>query len=123
MGYDPLSCAGEGAWTVRIAGAAEVDFEAIGWTVEQFGHAQAGIYSETLSSAVQALVAGPAQTGVKARPEIGRGGFTLHVARNGRRGRHFVLFRADADRARRQLDVLRIVHDSMDHVRHMPEEP
>ncbi|MGH8291691.1 MAG: type II toxin-antitoxin system RelE/ParE family toxin [Steroidobacteraceae bacterium] len=109
---------------MRIAGAAETDFEAIiAWTVEQFGPAQAGIYSETLSSAVQALVAGPAQPGVKARPEIGRGIFTLHVARNGRRGRHFVLFRADADPTRHQPDVPRILHDSMDLVRHVPAEP
>ncbi|HEV2268858.1 MAG TPA: type II toxin-antitoxin system RelE/ParE family toxin [Steroidobacteraceae bacterium] len=113
--------AGEGEWTVRLAGAAEVDFEAIiAWTLQQFGDVQAGIYAETLSSAVQALVAGPAQLGIKARPEIGRSLFTLHVARNGRRGRHFVLFRADADPVRRQVDVLRILHDSMDLARHVP---
>jgi toxin ParE1/3/4 len=113
--------AGEGAWTLRIAGAAEADFEAIiAWTLEQFGDAQAAIYAETLSSAVQLLVAGPAQPGVKARPEIGRSLFTLHVARNGRRGRHFVLFRVAADPVHRQIDVLRILHDSMDLGRHLP---
>ena len=116
--------AGEDTWTVRIAGAAEADFAAIiAWTFEQFGDAQAGIYAATLSLAIEALIAGPEQPGVKARPEIGKGLFTLHVARNGRRGRHFVLCRADADPTRRQLDVLRILHDSMDLVRHSPEEP
>lgn len=75
---------GEGSWTVRIAGAAEADFESIvAWTLEQFGDVQARVYSEALSSAMQALIAGPAQPGIKARPEIGRGLFTLHVARNG----------------------------------------
>lgn len=109
---------------MRIAAAAEADFEVIiAWTFEQFGEVQAGIYAETLSSAVEALIAGPAQPSIKARPEIGRNLFTLHVARNGRRGRHFVLFRADADAARRQLDVLRILHDSMDLVRHLPQDP
>ena len=113
---------GEGAWTLRIAGAAEADFEAImAWTLEQFGDVQAGLYAETLSSAVQALIGGPAQPGMKARPEIGRGVFTLHVARNGRRGRHFVLFRTSADPFHRQIDVLRILHDSMDLARHAPE--
>ena len=108
---------------MRIAGVAEADFEAItAWTLEQFGHMQAGVYAETLSLAVEALVAGPAQPGIKARPEIGRGLFTLHVARNGRRGRHFVLFRAGANPARRQIDVLRILHDSMDLARHVPED-
>ena len=115
----------EGAWTVRVAAAAEGDFEAIiGWTLEQFGDVQARIYSETLSSAVQALAAGPAQPGIKARPEIGRGLFTMHVTRNGRKGRHFVLFRADADAdaVSRQIDVLRILHDSMDLARHRPAD-
>ena len=115
--------AGEGEWTVRLAGAAEADFEAIiAWTLQHFGNIQAGVYAETLSSAMRALVAGPAQLGIKARPEIGRNLFTLHVARDGRKGRHFVLFRADVDPARRQLDVLRILHDSMDLARHVPAE-
>lgn len=107
---------------MRIAGAADADFEAIiAWTLEKFGDVQAGVYAETLSSAVQALLAGPAQPGIKVRPEIGKGLFTLHVARNERRGRHFVLFRADADPARRQIDVLRILHDSMDRARHVSQ--
>lgn len=115
--------AGKGAWTLHIAGAAEADFEAIiAWTLEQFGEAQAAIYAETLSAAVQLLIAGPAQPGIKARPEIGRGLFTLHIARNGRRGRHFALLRDDADPVRRQIDVLRILHDSMDLARHVPEQ-
>lgn len=113
--------AGAGTWRVRLAGAAEADFEAIVvWTVEQFGDVQAGVYAETLSAAVQALTAGPAQPGAKARPEIGRDLFTMHVARYGRKGRHFVLFRADP--AHRQIDVLRILHDSMDLARHVPSD-
>ena len=66
------------------------------------------------------LVAGPAQPGVKARPEIGKDLFTLHVARNGRRGRHIVLFRAEPDPGRHRIDVLRILHDSMDLASHVP---
>ena len=115
--------AGAGAWTVRLAGAAEADFEAILlWTLEQFGNAQARVCADILSAAVQALIAGPEQPGIKARPEIGRDLFTLHVARYGPRGRHFVLFRADAGSAKRQIEVLRILHDSMDLARHVPED-
>jgi toxin ParE1/3/4 len=48
----------------------------------------------------------------------------MHVTRNGRKGRHFVLFRADADAdaVSRQIDVLRILHDSMDLARHRPAD-
>lgn len=113
---------GEGAWTVRIAASAEADFEAIvAWTLEQFGDVQARVYAETVSTAIQALATGPVQPGIKARPEIGKDLFTVHVARNGRRGRHFVLFRTYSDPNHRHIDVLRILHDSMDLVRHVPE--
>lgn len=108
---------------MRIAATAEADFEAIlEWTLGQFGNAQVGLYAETLSLAVEALTAGPAQSGVRARPEIGKGMFTLHVAREGRRGRHFVLFRAEANPTHPRIDVLRILHDSMDLARHVPED-
>lgn len=104
---------------MRVGGAADADFEAvIAWTLQRFGDVQAGVYAETLSSAVQALLDGLAQPGIKARPEIGKNLFTMHVAR---RGPHFVLFRADTDPARRQIDVLRILHDSMDLARHVPQ--
>lgn len=105
---------------MRITASAEAD-SIVAWTLEQFGDVQARVYSETVSTAIQALTTGPVQPGIKARPEIGRDLFTLHVARNGRRGRHFVLFRAYSDPNHRQIDVLRILHDSMDLARHVPE--
>jgi toxin ParE1/3/4 len=111
----------EVTWSVRLAAAAETDFEAIiGWTLDQFGDVQARVYAEVLVSAVEALSAGPNLPGVTARTEIGKHLFTLHVAREGRRGRHFVLFRIDATPERRQIDVLRILHDAMDLQRYAP---
>ena len=115
--------AGEASWPVRLTAAAEADFAGIiAWTVEQFGDVQARVYAETLSLAVEALIAGPELPSVKARPEIGKQLSTLHVARRGRRGRHFILFRTDPDPKRRRIDVLRILHDSMDLERHVPED-
>jgi toxin ParE1/3/4 len=113
----------ESTWSIRLTAAAETDFEAIiGWTFGQFGDVQARVYAEVLASAVEALTAGPDLPGVKARSEIGKHLFTLHVAREGRRGRHFVLFRVDAASGRRHIDVLRILHDAMDLQRHAPED-
>ena len=55
---------GAGAWTVRLASAVEADFEPIPlWTREQFGDAQARVYSDIVSAAVQALIGGPEQPG------------------------------------------------------------
>jgi toxin ParE1/3/4 len=50
---------------------------------------------------------------VKVRHDIAAGILTLHVARNGRKGKHFLMFRV-SDREGHVLDVLRILHDAMD---------
>ncbi len=110
-------------WTVRLTASAAADFRQIlGWTAENFGTAQAGTYADTLSAALQALSAGPATIGVKARPEIGADIRTLHVARQGRKGRHFVLFRVTSVDGQDVIDVLRLLHDSMDLKRHSPAD-
>lgn len=112
--------AGE-VWTVRLSAAAEADFRQIlRWTMDHFGSAQGRAYADTLSSALKALCAGPSVIGVKERPEIGSNIWTLHVARKGRKGRHFIMFRIAEARDGKVIDVLRILHDSMDLERHMP---
>lgn len=108
-------------WTVRLTAAAEADFrEILFWTVDQFGEAQARTYAETISAALADLAAGPTVVGARERDDIGKGLSTLHVARKGRRGRHFVLFRTDIAGA--VIDVLRLLHDAMDLPRHVPPE-
>jgi toxin ParE1/3/4 len=105
----------ERPWSVRLAATAETDFQSIiAWTLEQFGDLQARAYADTLSAALGALTAGPAVLGAIERTEIAKGLFTLHVARDGRRGRHFVLFRIGSDRKQRMIEVLRVLHDAMD---------
>lgn len=108
------------AWTVHLTDAAEEDFkEIIRWTLEHFGERQAQVYSETLSVALMDLLWGPEQAGVRERNEVAQGILTLHVARHGRKGRHFIMFRI-ADRRERSIEVLRLLHDAMDPPRHFP---
>ncbi len=119
----------ERPWRIRLSAAAEADFEGIlRWTVERFGEAQARAYAKTLADAVEALTAGPTVPGARARDEIATGLFSLHVGRQGRKGRHFVLFRVGCGAERPVIEVLRILHDAMDPARHAPsgddpEEP
>lgn len=110
-------------WTVRLTATAEADFRSIiDWTFDQFGDKQTLVYADTITAALEALADGPTAIGVKERPEIARGMFTLHVARGNRRARHFVLFRV-ADKGRtRTIEVLRLLHDAMDLERHVPDE-
>jgi toxin ParE1/3/4 len=98
---------------VRLTATAEADFrDIIAWTLEEFGDRPARIYADVLSAALAALITGPTTAGAKERREIAKGLFTLHVARNGRKSRHFVLFRVRANA--RQVEALRLLHDAMD---------
>lgn len=110
-----------GRWAVRLSAAAEADYrQIIGWTLDRFGAAQARTYADTLSSTLLDLSAGPMLVGVRAREDIGPRISTLHVARHGRKGRHFVLFREGMHDGHPVIDVLRLLHDSMDLQRHLP---
>ena len=113
--------AGARRWTFRLTAAAEADFqEILRWRLAQFGEAQARVYAETLSAALKDLAAGPAIAGARERNGIAKGLSTLHVARKGRKGRHFVMFRIGHDQGREVIEVLRILHDAMDLQRHLP---
>ena len=108
-------------WTIRLSATAEQDFrEIVGWTVKTFGRGQAGIYAKILSDALHDLSLGPSIPGVRRRDDIGAGIHTLHVARKGRKGRHFIVFRATPPEGEHVIDVLRLLHDSMDLSRHLP---
>ncbi len=108
-------------WRVRLAATAENDIRNIlQWTHERFGDAQAQLYGETLTRAIQALTEGPHVMGSRRRDEIGEGIFTLHVARGRRKGRHLVMYRVGDKGTSRTIEVLRLLHDSMDLVRHVP---
>jgi toxin ParE1/3/4 len=103
---------------VRLTAAAEKDFrDIVEWTVAQFGDVQALVYAETIALALESLAEGPSHNDAKRRDEIQKGLYSLHVARKGRKGRHFVIFRI-APRARAVIEVLRLLHDSMDIPRH-----
>src|ERR1700732_1562078 len=106
----------ERRWRVRLGAVAELDFANIlSWTTENFGARQSRIYRDTLVRAIGDLANGPDVAGSKARDEIMPGLRTLHIARHGRRGRHFLLYRI----AKGQIkEVGRILQDQMDLRRH-----
>jgi toxin ParE1/3/4 len=106
---------------VRLTATSEADYQnIIDWTLRQFGERQARIHADTLAAALAALTGGPTTVGARERREIGRGLFTLHVARGGHTGRHFVLVRVVRDERQRQVEVLRLLHHAMDLRLHTP---
>jgi len=108
----------ERRWRIRLGAAAEVDFANIlNWTTENFGARQSRVYRDTLLGAIGELADGPDVVGSKARGEIMSGLRTLHVARGDRRGSHFLMYRAAANRT---IEIVRILHDRMDLQRLVP---
>ena len=105
---------------LRLTATAESDFRNIlRWTDERFRHAQAGIYGETLTRAIQALTDSPYVPTSRERDDIAEGLTTLHVARAARKGRRLLLYRIAIPSEPPTIDVLRLLHDSMDLVRHV----
>ena len=104
-------------WTIRLAASAEQDYhEILRWTVKHFGRGQA----KTLSNALRDLALGRSIIGARLREDIGSGINALHVARKGRKGRHFFVFRVDSTHGKHIIDVLRLLHDSVDLPRQRP---
>lgn len=103
-------------WRIILGGDAARDFAAIlDWTARTFGARQAQAYRDTLKAAIRALETGPDAPGSKRRDEIMPGLRTLHVARAGRRGRHFLMYRIVDETG---IEIVRILHDAMDLTRH-----
>jgi toxin ParE1/3/4 len=108
-------------WRVRLGAAAEVDFaNIIKWTAETFGARQSRVYRDTLVQAIVELTDGPDAAGSKSRDDIMAGLRTLHIARRGRRGRHFLMYRAVPNS---MIEIVRILHERMDLPRHVPTGP
>jgi toxin ParE1/3/4 len=108
----------ERRWRVRLGAAAELDFANIlRWTTENFGVEQGRVYRDTLIEAIAEVANGPDIAGSRTRNDIMAGLRMVHVARHGRRGRHFLLFRVAKASI---IEVGRILHDQMDLPRHLP---
>ena len=117
---------GRPGWRVRLSAAARADITNIlRWTSERFGDTQAHLYAVTLTRAIHDLEAGPDAPGARRRDDLAPGLMTLHVTRRGRRGRHLVVYRIERGADPPVIEVVRLLHDSMDLSRHvdMGEDP
>ena len=109
------------AWRthIRLGAAAELDFANIlKWTTENFGARQSRVYRNTIVRPIGELADGLDVAGSKARDEIIPSLRTLHVARQGRGGSHFLMYRIASNST---IEIVRILHNRMDDLqRHVP---
>lgn len=114
------------AFEVVLAATADRDFvEVMDWSVERFGPAAADRYETLIYQALIDVGKDPFRPGARQWPELPQGIYTYHLAgsRERVRGdrvkspRHFLLYRVLSFR----VEVLRILHDSRELERHLPE--
>jgi toxin ParE1/3/4 len=108
------------AWFVRLSATALRDYQDIlDWTAGQFGEAQSDAYANILDNAIEALSEGGIQTmGVRKRRDLAAL-YLFHIARGTHKARHFIMFRISRSKNGEFVEVLRILHDSMDIPRHL----
>ncbi|MDF3934894.1 type II toxin-antitoxin system RelE/ParE family toxin [Pseudomonas citronellolis] len=113
--------------SLRLSLAAREDIvEVLRYTESRFGPSLRGRYQGLLFGAFSALIQEPARIGSKAREELGAGLRSLHLAycrseaRTAKvaRPRHIVFYRLGNDLA---VEVVRVLHESMDLERHLPK--
>lgn len=113
-----------------LAPAAHQDVrEVLRWSERKFGKTAAARYRALIKQAVRDIGADPERPGSKEQPEImiNKGGRTYHLEFSRSRvsgpsvkdPRHFLLYRRREDGV---IEVARILHDSRDLQRHLPED-
>ena len=85
------------------------------FTKERWGINQAREYSALIREALVAIGTDPSLG--KARDDILPGIFAHHISQRGRPARHIVFYRI---RSKGTVEVIRLLHDAMDFVRHLP---
>jgi toxin ParE1/3/4 len=113
---------------LRLSHCAEEDIVSIlSWSLKRFGTAAQRRYESLLTVALSALCADPERYGSNERPEFGAGVRTYHLRFSRdeawvpegtvHRPRHLIVYRITS---RRELQVIRVLHDSMEVRRHLP---
>lgn len=117
--------------TLRLSLHAEEDIlSTLAWSLDKFGGAAYRRYEALLTEAMDSLCGNPEKSGSIARPEFGDSVRTYHLrfsrdeARTAEgivhRPRHLLVYRLREDQV---LEVVRILHDSMELERHLPIIP
>lgn len=108
----------------RLTHAAQSDIVAIlAWSHERFGAEARKRYEALIGTAIRDAAARSDEVGHTARPELGDGVFSWHLAQSRSRSpggavhrpRHFLICRRDGD----LLVVGRVLHDAMELRRHL----
>ena len=108
----------------RISHDAQADIvDILRFTHNRFGDAARRRYQALIGAALEAVATDPQQVGSISREELGAGLRSIHLVYCRSmpkvvRPRHFVFYRVATDQV---LEVVRVLHDSMDLDQHLPQ--
>ncbi len=106
------------SYQLRISNQAQRDIEEVlAWTLREFGESKYDEYRRLIREALIDLSANP-DVG-RHRPELSETARTFHIARRGRRARHFFLLRVTEGNV---VEIARLLYDGMDLSAHLPPE-
>jgi toxin ParE1/3/4 len=102
---------------IHVSNQARRDIaEALAWTRDRFGEDKEEEYWDLILAAFADLARDPEKA--RRRPELHPQARTFHIARRGKRARHFLLLSiAEPD----TVEIARLLHDSMDLASHLPQ--
>lgn len=107
------------SFTLRFSNRAVQDIEnVLAYTLAHFGSRKHEEYKTLIREALSDIASDPHRAAAKRRPEIHPDARTFHIGRRGRRARHFFLYRVASDQF---VDIGRLLHDSMELPRHLPD--
>lgn len=106
----------EMSWNLRISKQTqrEID-EVLAWTLREFGTHKYDEYRELIRSALIDIARDPSIA--RPRPELHESARAFHIARRGKRARHFLLLRIVDDNI---VEIGRLLYDGMDLKTHLP---
>lgn len=113
--------------TLRITAPARSDLREIrSYSVEQYGTAGTDAYDAVLRQAISDIQDDPHRPGSRERPEIDENIRSYHTALSKERvasgvgsPRHFIVYYLPSDE---EVVISRVLHDSRDIARHVPED-
>ncbi|MCG8557294.1 MAG: type II toxin-antitoxin system RelE/ParE family toxin [Proteobacteria bacterium] len=103
---------------IRIADAAHKDIaEVLRHTRKEFGRRKYLQYRALIELALQELARDPLGSTTRQRKELHPAARTYHIARRGKRVRHFFLYRVSDEGV---VEIGRLLYDGMELTRHLP---
>jgi toxin ParE1/3/4 len=106
-------------WKIKLSSDARRDIErALDWTLTNFGQRKREQYLELIRQALEDIAANPAGSRSRTRPELHPNARVYHIGQRGKRARHMFVYINSANEV---VEVARLLHDSMDISRHLPE--